>query len=104
MHRIKGTSGKTLHRPDIVEVLGQAILGIRNPKKKVRTLTRGRLHEGTTHAQISDTAGTSLTNLSERLLVDSETTDTIYLENHRLDLGEVMSPSRYTQGERERGK
>ena len=101
---MRGTSGKNLHRPCILEVLGPAMLGMRNTTKKLRTLLGDRPNEGTTHEKIVDNAGKYFTTLSERLLVDRKMADNIDVKNHRLNMGEVMITSRQTQGEIERGE
>ena len=91
---MRGLRGKTLPRPEIPEVLGPAMMGMCNATKKVGTLPGGRPNEGITHTQVADTAGASLTKLTDRRLVDSKIDDTVDVNNFQPDMAVVMSLSR----------
>ena len=92
MHGKRGLSGKTLHRPEIPEILGPAMMGVRNATKKVGTLPGGRPNQGITHTQVADIAGAAHTILTEQKLVDSVIDDTVDVKNCQPDMAAVMSP------------
>ena len=97
---MRGLSGKTLPRPEIPEVLGPTMMGTRNATKKVGTLPGGRPNEGINHTQVADTAGETLTKLTERRQVEIKIDDTVNVNNFQPYMAVIMSPSRQARYER----
>ena len=57
---MKGASVNTLYCPDMAEVVGPAMLGMRNSTNKVGILLGGRPDKGITPTQFADTVGAAL--------------------------------------------